>query len=220
MATIGIIGAGKVGTAVARLAVAAGDEVLLVGSPNAQFLEQIVAVTAPGARVASINEVADAAKLTILAVPFGKLDTVDLERFNGAIVVDATNYWEAVDGTPALLSRDSAGTSGHDSASEIVQALNPAMRVVKSLNHLGYHDIDTDGRPPAHPERRAVAVAGDHQDANDTVAAFLDRIGFDPVDIGPLSNGVVLQTGQPVFGTFVQRAELEALATGGEEIAA
>ena len=142
MATIGIIGAGKVGTAVARLAIAAGDEVLIAGSPSAQFLEQILALTAPGARVASLDELADAAELTVLAVPFGKIDTVDLERFTGEVVVDAANYWEPVDGSPAIL----AG-AGALSTSEVVQGRHPGVRLVKSLNHLGYHDMDTDAAP-------------------------------------------------------------------------
>ena len=217
MATIGIIGAGKVGTALARLVIAAGDEVLLVGSPKAQYFEQIVAMTVPGARVATIDEVADAAELTILAVPFGKVDTVPLDRFNEAVVVDAANYWEPVDGTPAILQRDVDGTL---STSELVQTLNPAVRLVKSLNHLGYHDMDTDGLPAGDPKRRAVAVAGDDQTANDTVAAFLDRIGFDAVDLGSLAAGAALQPGEPVFGTFVQRAELAAIAADSEGLAA
>lgn len=212
MATIGIIGAGKVGTAIARLAIAAGDEVLLVGSPGAAYFEQIVAFTVPGARAAGLDEVADAAELTILAVPFGKVDTVALNRFSGATVVDASNHWEPVDGIPAIL-RDSSPAL---SSSELVQRLHPGVRLVKSLNHLGYHDMDADGAPRGAAHRRAVAVAGDHRAANDTVAAFLDRIGFDPVDIGPLAAGAVLQPGEAIFGRFVQREELAALAAGRE----
>ncbi|MET1020528.1 MAG: NAD(P)-binding domain-containing protein [Microterricola sp.] len=215
MSTIGIIGAGKVGTAVARLALAAGDEVLIAGSPNAQFLEQILAMTAPGARVASLDELADAAELTVLAVPFGKIDTVDLERFNGAVVVDATNYWEPVDGTPAIL--DGAGIL---STSEVVQRRHPGLRLVKSLNHLGYHDMDTDAAPVGASGRRAVAVAGDDAEAGGLVGAFLDRIGFDPVHIGSLADGAILQPGEELFGRFVQRAELLAVAAEQGELAA
>lgn len=215
MTTIGIIGAGKVGTAVARLALAAGDEVLIAGSPNAQFLEQILAMTAPGARVASLGELADVAELTVLAVPFGKIDTVALERFNGAVVVDAANYWEPVDGTPAIL----AG-AGPLSTSEVVQRRHPGVRLVKSLNHLGYHDMDTDAAPVGAAGRRAVAVAGDDAEASGLVAAFLDRIGFDPVQIGALADGVILQPGEHVFGRFVQRAELLTLAEEQQKLAA
>lgn len=214
MATIGIIGAGKVGTAVARLAIAAGDEVLIAGSPSAQFLEQILALTAPGARVASLDELAEAAELTVLAVPFGKIDTVDLERFTGAVVVDAANYWEPVDGTPAILHG-----AGALSTSEVVQRRHPGVRLVKSLNHLGYHDMDTDAAPAGSAGRRAVAVAGDDT-ASGLVAAFLDRIGFDPVHIGALADGVILQPGEDIFGRFVQRAELLAIAVEQGELAA
>ncbi|AMB59846.1 NADPH-dependent F420 reductase [Microterricola viridarii] len=216
MATVGIIGAGKVGTAIARLAVAAGDEVLLVGSPGAAYFEQIVAMTVPGARAATVDEVADVAELTILAVPFGKVDTVALNRFDDAVVVDASNHWEPVDGTPAILQGATPGLT----SSELVQRLHPDVRLVKSLNHLGYHDMDTDGAPAGAVNRRAVAVAGDHQSANDTVAAFLDRIGFDAVDIGTLAAGVVLQPGEQIFGRFVQSDDLAALAAEGRQLAA
>lgn len=215
MTTIGIIGAGKVGTAVARLALAAGDEVRIAGSPNAQFLEQILAMTAPGARVASLGELAAAAELTVLAVPFGKIETVDLERFNGAVVVDAANYWEPVDGTPAILHG-----AGALSTSEVVQRRHPGVRLVKALNHLGYHDMDTDAAPAGSAGRRAVAVAGDDAEANGLVAAFLDRIGFDPVHIGALVDGAILQPGEDVFGRFVQRQELLAIAAEQGELAA
>lgn len=215
MSTIGIIGAGKVGTAVARLALAAGEEVLIAGSPNAQFLEQILALTAPGAKVASLHELADAAELTVLAVPFGRIDTVALERFNNTVIVDATNYWEPVDGTPAIL--DGAGAL---STSEVVQQRHPGVRLVKSLNHLGYHDMDTDAAPAGAVGRRAVAVAGDDAEAIGLVAAFLDRIGFDPVRVGALADGAILQPGEHVFGRFVQRAELLVLAADQGELAA
>ena len=188
---------------------------LIAGSPNAQFLEQILAMTAPGARVASLDELADAAELTVLAVPFGKIDTVDLERFTGAVVVDAANYWEPVDGTPAILEG-----AGALSTSEVVQRRHPGVRLVKSLNHLGYHDMDTDAAPAGSAGRRAVAVAGDDAEASGLVAAFLDRIGFDPVHIGALADGVVLQPGEDVFGRFVQRAELLAIAAEQGELAA
>ncbi|HEY9425207.1 MAG TPA: NADP oxidoreductase, partial [Microterricola sp.] len=149
------------------------------------------------------------------AVPFGKIDTVDMERFTGAVVVDAANYWEPVDGTPAIL--DGAGTL---STSEVVQRRHPGVRLVKSLNHLGYHDMDTDAAPAGAVGRRAIAVAGDDAEASRLVAAFLDRIGFDPVHIGALADGAILQPGEHVFGRFVQRAELLAVAAGQGELAA
>ncbi|MET0853117.1 MAG: NADP oxidoreductase, partial [Microterricola sp.] len=138
-----------------------------------------------------------------------------LERFNGAVVVDATNYWEPVDGTPAIL--DGAGIL---STSEVVQRRHPGLRLVKSLNHLGYHDMDTDAAPVGATGRRAVAVAGDDAEAGGLVGAFLDRIGFDPVHIGTLADGAILQPGEELFGRFVQRAELLAVAAGQGELAA
>ncbi|WP_336603845.1 NADPH-dependent F420 reductase [Agromyces seonyuensis] len=204
-AVIGIYGAGKVGTALARLLVGAGYEVRIAGSPRQTALELLVSVVAPGARVASPDEVADA-DVVVVAVPFGKADTVPWDRFDGTVVVDAMNYWPPIDGTIPAIEADGRPTS-------VIHAdLNPRARLVKSLNHLGYHEMEDDALPEGDPLRRALAVAGDDPDARAAVAAIVDDIGFDAVDLGPLACGVLLEPGGPVFGRELDADELRRLA--------
>ncbi|HEY1104943.1 MAG TPA: NAD(P)-binding domain-containing protein, partial [Agromyces sp.] len=175
---IGIYGAGKVGTALARLLVDAGYEVLIAGSPRQTALELLVGVVAPGAHVGASDERPARADVIIVAVPFGKAGTVPWAAFDGRIVVDAMNYWPPIDGNLADVDADPRTTSEQNAAR------NPRARVVKSLNHLGYHEMEDDSLPAGDPLRRALAVVGDDEGARAEVAALIDAIGFDPVDGG------------------------------------
>jgi len=203
--SIGIFGAGKVGTALARLLVEAGYEVRIAGSPRQTALELLVGVVAPGALVASPEDLVAASDVVIVAVPFGKAGTVPWSSFDGRIVVDAMNYWPPIDGRLPEVDADPRSTS------EQHESRNPSMRLVKSLNHLGYHDMEDDALPPGDPLRRALAVVGDDPDARAVLAGIIDAIGFDAVDGGPLANGRVLEPGHPAFGRELSAAELEGM---------
>jgi predicted dinucleotide-binding enzyme len=211
---IGIFGAGKVGTALARLLVEAGYEVALTGSPRQTALDLLVSVVAPGARVATPAELVERSDVVIVAVPFGKAATVPWETFDGKVVVDATNYWPPVDGHIAAIDADERSTS------EIHAALNPRARVVKSLNHLGYHDMEDDAMPAGSPLRRALAVVGDDEGARQVVARLIDDLGFDSVDGGALANGRALEPGHPAFGRDHSASELAALLDAERVLAA
>jgi predicted dinucleotide-binding enzyme len=211
---IGIFGAGKVGTALARLLVASGYEVHIAGSPRQTALELLVGVVAPGAGVASPEALVAAADVIIVAVPFGKGPTVPWSRFDGKIVVDAMNYWPPIDGEIAEVEADPRSTS------ELSQARNPAARLVKSLNHLGYHEMEDDSMPPGAPLRRALAVVGDDADARAVIARIIDDLGFDPVDGGALEHGRALEPGHPAFGRELSAAELGVLLTPSSSRAA
>lgn len=202
---IGIIGAGKVGTALARLLVAAGYEVRIAGSPRQTALELLVGVVAPGAVVASPEALVEASDVVIVAVPFGKAGTVPWQLFDDRVVVDAMNYWPPIDGNLAAVDADPRSTSEQNAAR------NPAARVVKSLNHLGYHEMEDDAMAPGSPLRRALAVVGDDPDARAVLAELINAIGFDAVDGGPLANGVVLEPGHPAFGRELSARELAAM---------
>lgn len=197
---LGIIGAGKVGTTLGRLALAAGWEVLISASPTRAMQALIVETMLPGAKLAPEAEVVAASDIVVLAVPISKVETVDLAALSGKVVIDAMNHWYPVDGAHDAI--DDAPSSSH-----WVASLNPAMRLVKSLNHLGYHDMETDARPVGDPERRAVAAASDDVEARTAVAALLDDLGFDPVEL-PFADGRHLEGDSPVFGRWVDVAGL------------
>ena len=194
---VGIVGAGKFGTALARAAVAAGYDVAISGSGPADDIALTVDVLAPGARATTTDEVVRHADIIVLAVPTHRFRELSRDRFAGKILIDAMNYWEPVDGDDPEL------TTAADGTSTIVQQHFPSARVVKSLNQLGYHQLEENLRPKGAPNRIAIAAAGDDRLAVRRVMRLIDRLGFDPVDAGPLSNGLALEPdGSPIATTY------------------
>lgn len=190
--TIGILGAGRVGTAIARQAIKAGFDVMIATAKPAEEIALLVEIITPGAVAVSAKQAASA-DLVVIAVPLHKYRSLDPQLFSGKVVIDAMNYWAPIDGELDDFEHD-AHTS-----SEIIAAYLANSHVVKTLNHIGYHELEEDDRAPGAADRRALALASDHKAALALVAQFIDRLGYDAVDAGPLSAGRVYQPGTEIF---------------------
>jgi len=202
---LGIVGAGKAGTAFARAAMVGGYDVAISGSGPANRIELIVEVLGAGARALSTDEVVRYAGLIVLAIPMHRFREVRRDLFAGKILVDAMNYWDEIDGVDGPFATASAGTS------TLVQEWFSSARVVKSLNHLGYFKFEKSRRPHGAPDRIAMAAAGDDPAAVAVVLQLIDSLGFDAVDAGNLEAGLALQPGGPIFGAGHSAKELSNL---------
>ena len=194
---VGIIGAGKLGLSLARAALAAGYQVAVAGSGASDTIALTTEILAPGATASTVDEVVDFAELIVLAIPAHRFRELPGDLFDGKVVIDAMNYWPDTDGDDPELAAAPEGSS------VIVQDHFPGARLVKSLNQLGYHELDDYQRPAGAPDRIAVAAVGDDRLAVRTTMHLIDRLGFDPVDGGRLANGKLLEPdGSPSAETF------------------
>jgi hypothetical protein len=198
---LGILGTGHIGPVVARLALNAGYPVDIAASGNPDDIALITELVIPGARPRWASDAAADADLVVLAMPLHRFLDVDPGPLSGKLVVDAMNYWPASDGVLTVF--EDGGSS------EIVARRLAGSTVVKALNHIGYHELEDQAQPAGAPDRKAAGVAGNDSAAVDAIARLVDRIGYDPVRVGSLTAGRVLQPGGPVFGITLSLPEFE-----------
>jgi predicted dinucleotide-binding enzyme len=202
MTTLGLIGAGNIGAAIARAAIAQGWDVVLSNSRGPETLADLVNELGPQARAATPAEAAEAADLAVVTVPFKAVGDVPVEPLVGKVVIDTNNYYFERDGHVAELDDEST------TVSQVLQRHLPGARVVKAFNHIGADHIGEHAQPAGTDDRRALAVVGDDDAAKATVAAFIDSIGFDVVDVGGLAEGWRFDRDTPAYGPRLDAAAL------------
>jgi predicted dinucleotide-binding enzyme len=192
--TIGIIGAGNIGSQIARLAVENDYNVVISNSRGPETLSALIAELGPKARAATAVEAAKAGDIVVVTVPLKNYRKVPVEPLAGKIVIDTDNYYPERDGHIPELDNESTTTS------ELLQAHLPTSKVVKAFNHIYAADLTTHGQPGGAKNRRALVIAGDDKDAKARVTHLLDQFGFDTVDAGPLREGWRIQRDTPGYG--------------------
>jgi 8-hydroxy-5-deazaflavin:NADPH oxidoreductase len=194
MTTIGLIGAGQIGSQIARLAVARGYSVVISNSRGPETLATLVAELGPNARAATAMDAAKVGEIVVVTLPLKNYREVPVEPLAGKIVIDTNNYYPQRDGHIPELDNESTTTS------ELLQAHLPTSKVVKAFNHIYAAELTTDGQSAGSKNRRALVIAGDNLDAKAVVKDLLDQFGFDTVDAGPLKEGWRIQRDTPGYG--------------------
>jgi predicted dinucleotide-binding enzyme len=192
--TIGFIGAGQIGSQVARLAISRGYSVVLSNSRGPDTLAALVAELGPRARAATAEEAARAGDIVVVSVPLKNYREVPVAPLAGKIVIDTNNYYPQRDGHIPELDDESTTTA------ELLQAHIPTSKVVKAFNHIHAAHLTTDGQPAGSTGRRGLVIAGDDASAKAVVTKLLDEFGFDTVDAGPLKEGWRIQRDTPGYG--------------------
>ena len=175
---IGIIGAGRLGQAMARTALRAGRSVVIANSRGPESLTSVVSALGDGASASTVDEAASA-DIVVIAVPWDRVPkAVQGLDWHDQVVIDATNDWAADD-------------LGAKTSSEVVTGLVAGARVVKAANTLSADVLESD--PQQAGGRRVIFISGDDADAKAEVVALFQDAGFAPIDLGDLATGGAMQ---------------------------
>ncbi|RMB85123.1 NADPH-dependent F420 reductase [Streptomyces shenzhenensis] len=206
--TLGLIGSGMIGSALARLAVAAGLDVVVSNSRAPETLADLVADLGEHGRAATPAEAARAGDLVVATVPLKAYPQLPAEALIDKIVIDTMNYYPERDGRIDELD------AGRLPSSALVQRHLTGSRVVKAFNNIDFRRLFTSARPAGSPDRSALPIAGDDGSAKAKAARLLDALGYDSVDIGTLADSWRSEPGTPVY---VQPYLAERPETLGQE---
>jgi 8-hydroxy-5-deazaflavin:NADPH oxidoreductase len=210
---IGLIGTGRIGSTVARLAIVAGHDVVLANSRGPQTLAGLVSeLGADHASAATAADAAVAGDLVVVTIPMKSYASVPAQPLVGKVVVDTNNYYPARDGHIAAMD------DGSTTSSEMLQEHLRGSRVVKAFNTIQHEQLGSEGRPSGSAGRRALPIAGDDPQARRTVAALIETFGFDVIDAGVLAEGFRFQPGTAAYNVRQTADELrDALAQADRE---
>lgn len=200
--TLGLIGSGNIGSAVAGLAIAAGHDVVLSNSRGPETLAELVAALGPKAFAGTAEEAAERGDIVVVTIPLKAYRSVPVAPLAGKVVIDTNNYYPQRDGHIADID------DGSTTSAALLQAHLPQSTVVKAFNHIRSSELPTDGRPAGAPGRRALVIASDDTGAKATVTELLDSFGYDVVDVGTLADSWRIEPGQPAYGPALDTAAM------------
>ena len=204
MTTIGFIGAGHIGSQVARLCIANGFDVVLSNSRGPDTLRELVTELGSQARAASVDDAARLGDIVVVTIPLRAYRSVPVEPLAGKIVIDTNNYYPQRDGHIAELDAETRdfdrATAKTFAALQGRQGLQPHLRP-------GHHDRRAAAQ---HAESQGARRRGDDPAAKATVRDVLDRLGFDSVDAGAAADSWRIQPGTPAYGPRRNAEQLRA----------
>jgi len=195
MTTVGIIGSGMIGGTVARLSVAAGHKVVVSNSRGPETLQELVAELGPLASAGTAEQAAEAGDLVVVSIPVKAFAEIPAKPLAGKAVLDTGNYYPERDGHFEELDTGALTSSG------LLQRDLPEAHVVKVFNNIFFKHLQSLARPSGAEDRTALPIAGDDETAKAEVIAYLDSIGYDAVDAGPVAESWRQAPGTPAYGT-------------------
>jgi hypothetical protein len=195
MTTVGFIGSGQIGSTVARLAIAAGHQVVLSNSRGPETLADTAAELGPPASAATSGEAAAAGDIVVISVPVKAFPDLPAAPLAGKTVIDTCNYGRERDGHIPELDDNSL------TSSELLLSYTPDAMLVKTFNNIFFLHLLHLARRAGAADRSYLPIAGDSAAGKAAVTEFIDSIGYSVVDAGPLADGWRQATGTPVWGT-------------------
>ncbi|MDQ1665725.1 MAG: 8-hydroxy-5-deazaflavin:NADPH oxidoreductase [Actinomycetota bacterium] len=206
---IGLIGAGHIGSTLAKLAVDNGHEVVISNSRGPETLTDLVDELGDSARAGTAAEAATDGDVVVVTIPLKNYRQVPVDELAGKTVIDTNNYYPQRDGQIAELD------DGTTTSSQLLAEHLPASRVVKAFNNIRSADLGSQGQPAGTPGRRALPLAGDDEASKKVVSDLIDQFGFDAVDAGRLAEGRRYQPGTPAYLTRLDADELRTAFAAG-----
>jgi len=197
---IGIIGAGFVGRAIAKLAIQAGHQVMLSNSRDPRTLFSLKPMI--GCETGTAAEAARFGQVVVIAVPLTALEQLPAAELQGKTVLDAVNYYPERDGEIEEL------LTGRISTSERLARLLPNSWITKAFNAIRMTDLETQGVPAGDAHRRAIPLAGDDREGKAIAMALYEAFGFDAVDAGALVEGWRFERATPAYCVALNREQL------------
>lgn len=206
MTTIGIIGAGAVGSQIARAAIKSGYKIVIANSRGPETLSGLITELGTRARAATASEAAGAGDFVVIAVPLKRINDMPAQPLAGKIVLDTNNYMAWRDGRFPELE------SGAMTVHELRQHQLPESRIAKAFTHIQAPRLHISAKPAGAQDRHALSVSSNYPEAVELVTRLYDQFGFDTVDNSPLDESWRSGPGQPAWMAHAHQTRRQLIA--------